>query len=126
MLPAKNLEISNNRKFTRLKMNNTTVRFQLDTSNDITIIDEKLGTELATLTLQKPTKLQEEYRAKNKFFLWKLRVTSLLRLKLKKQYVLKKFQVELTRHRLARIIWIMELTIPSFWGKINCWSEKKD
>lgn len=57
----KKMKNSNTRKFVTVKMNNATVRFQLDTGSDI-IIDE----HLASLTWKKKlTKLQEEYLATN-------------------------------------------------------------
>lgn len=69
------------------------------------LLMKKLERELASITCEKPSKLQKEYWVRNKFFLGKSRVTSLLRVKLKKKadaYGFKK-----SNSNLQRVDWLV-------------------
>lgn len=69
VLPTKKLESTNNRQFATVKMNKSMGRFQLDTGNDITIIDEKRWNRIGNPNMEKNDNLPVEYWARN-YFSW--------------------------------------------------------
>ena len=54
---TENTEIKMKRKFVKVLMNNTLVKFQLDTGSDVTLIDEQTWKTIGRLTIRKMGKI---------------------------------------------------------------------
>lgn len=91
------------------------------------LLIHKLETELPSQTWEKPTNLQEDYHAKHYFFLSKWRLTTRLKVKLKKKKLI--FMYKNFSSNLLCIDWLEYLNCGTgrlihFW-KIHCSTEKK-